>query len=159
MSKFPEVVGLGTLLRHLVDLMDGDIDRIYEEEGLACKSRFTPVIRHLNEHGPSTIKAIASSGGLTHSATSQTVLNMLKMGLVRSQAGNDGRERIISFTAKGKSLLPALDRLWAIIGEIEDELNSEAGVSLRKALQGTITALHRVSFKERVLSGLERSRA
>lgn len=155
MKRIPEEVGLGTLLRHLVELLDGDVETVYRDRGLDCRSRFTPIIRHLAREGPSSIREISLASGLTHSAISQTVLEMLKKGLVASRRGADARERIIAFTPEGEALLPELQQVWAGIWAAADDLSEDVGQSLPHILKQAIAAVSRRSFRDRILGKLE----
>ncbi|HEX8573784.1 MAG TPA: MarR family transcriptional regulator [Allosphingosinicella sp.] len=151
MKHIPNEAGLGTLLRHLVDLLDGDVEAVYREQGLDCRSRFTPVIRHLERSGPSSIRQIALASGLTHSAISQTLSEMLKKGLVESAPGRDARERIISFTPAGRALLPKLHAVWGAIWAAADELSAEVGTPLADVLERAVAAIGSRPFRERIL--------
>jgi DNA-binding MarR family transcriptional regulator len=153
-KQVPDSPGLGTLLRHLVDLLDGDVEQVYRARGLDCRSRFTPVIRHLEEAGPSSIRQIAVASGLTHSAISQTVTEMLKKNLVASSPGRDARERIISFTPAGEALLPALHALWSAVWAAADELSDDIGQPLGQVLGQAIAAVEERPFRERILDKL-----
>ncbi len=159
MKQIPQDAGLGTLLRHLVELLDGDVEAVYREQGLDCRSRFTPVIRHLARAGPSSIRQIASASGLSHSAISQTVAEMLKKGLVESAHGSDARERIISFTPAGQALWPQLQRLWSGVWAAADELSEDIGESLPDLLRRTIAAVAERPFRDRIKSHLNAGRA
>ena len=154
MKQIPNDAGLGTLLRHLVDLLDGDVEAVYREQGLDCRSRFTPVIRHLESAGPSSIRQIAVASGLTHSAISQTVSEMLKKGLVASAPGRDARERIISFTPAGEALLPRLHEVWRAIWAAADELSGDIEASLPDVLGRAITAVGDRPFRDRIIARL-----
>ena len=55
MDRLP-AVGLGTLLRRLLDLLDGDVQRAYDELGLDYRPRYTPVVVALLDLGPSSIR-------------------------------------------------------------------------------------------------------
>lgn len=154
-KQIPNDAGLGTLLRHLVDLLDGDVEAVYREQGLDCRSRFTPVIRHLEKAGPSSIRQIALASGLTHSAISQTVTEMLKKGFVESRPGRDARERIISFTPAGEALLPRLHAVWEGIWSAADELSEDVGQPLGQVLGRAIEAVERRPFRERILSRMD----
>ena len=155
MKQIPDNAGLGTLLRHLVDLLDGDVEAVYREQGLDCRSRFTPVVRHLESAGPSSIRQIAMASGLTHSAISQTVSEMLKKGLVASAPGRDARERIISFTPAGEALLPKLHSIWEGIWAAADDLSKDIGQPLGEVLGRAITAVEKRPFRERILSKMK----
>lgn len=152
MKQIPDGAGLGTLLRHLVDLLDGDVEAVYREQGLDCRSRFTPVIRHLESAGPSSIRQIALASGLTHSAISQTVTEMLKKGLVVSEPGRDARERIISFTPAGEALLPGLHAIWEGIWAAADRLSEDIGSPLGEVLARAIAAVGNRPFRDRIMS-------
>ena len=157
MKQVPDSPGLGTLLRHLVDLLDGDVEQVYRARGLDCRSRFTPVIRHLEEAGPSSIRQIAVASGLTHSAISQTVTEMLKKNLVASSPGRDARERIISFTPEGEALLPGIHAIWEAVWRAADDLSDEVGQPLGEVLARAIAAVGRRPFRERIMDGMEPS--
>ncbi len=60
MSPTPPYRGLGTLLRHLLELLDGDVEQAYAELGLDYRPRFTPVVRALLESEPRSIRDIAN---------------------------------------------------------------------------------------------------
>lgn len=154
-KQIPNDAGLGTLLRHLIDLLDGDVEQVYREQGLDCRSRFTPVIRHIESAGPSSIRQIAMASGLTHSAISQTITEMLKKGLVESRPGRDARERIISFTPAGEALLPRLHAIWKAIWAAADDLSEDIGQPLGAVLGRAITAVDRRPFRDRILSKMD----
>ena len=154
MSDVPQTTGLGTLLRHLVEQLDGDVEAVYLQQGLNCRSRFTPVVQHLERFGPSPIRSIAMASGLTHSAISQTVSEMLKKDLVSSGPGQDGRERIVAFTPAGEALLPQLHQVWRAIWSAADELSDAVGISLPAVLGKSIAAVEEVPFKDRILRHL-----
>src|SRR6188768_4490415 len=103
--------GLGTLLRHLLELLDGDLERIYRDLGLPYRPRFTPVVRALMEREPRSIREIADHSGLTHSAVSQTVAEMKRAGLVSLVKDRaDARARLARLTPHGRALLPRLQQ-------------------------------------------------
>lgn len=155
-NKFPEVVGLGTLMRHATDLLDGGVERAYAMQGIDCRSRFTPVLRHIQRTGPTSIKVIAQANGVSHSAISQTASELLKRGLIVSKPGkDDSRERILSLAPKGRALLAKLSPIWEAIGEADVALMaSTSASSLREALLLVIEELERQPFEERILERL-----
>jgi DNA-binding MarR family transcriptional regulator len=141
---------LGTLLRHLTELLDGDVEAAYREAGLVYRPRYTPVMRLLTEQGPSTIRAISLYAGITHSAASQTVTEMVKRGLVASEPGADARERIIRLTPAGEALLPQLQLKWRATNAAANELSDEIGIPLDEVLAKAIAAVESRSFLERI---------
>jgi DNA-binding MarR family transcriptional regulator len=142
---------LGTRLRHLIDLLDGDLTTVYRDNGLAAyRPRYTPVIRALVALGPSPITAIAEHAGLTHSAVSQTVADMRRHKLVRSVKGKDARERTIALAPAGARLLPQLQAQWRATNDAAALLERELSASLSAIVDEAIGALERRPFRERV---------
>jgi DNA-binding MarR family transcriptional regulator len=143
---------LGALLRHLIELLDGDVEAVYRQGGLAYRPRFTPVMRTLGEHGPSSIREIATRAGLTHSAVSQTVAEMVQRKLVLTRPGADARERIVHLSKRGTELLPVLRSYWTATNAAAAELCGEIDADLPAILQRAIDAVEARSFRERILA-------
>lgn len=141
---------LGTLLRSLIDLLDGEVEAAYATAGLAWRPRYTPVLRALTRSGPTSIKVIASAIGVSHSAVSQTVSQMVREGLVALTPGADARERIVMLTPATEAMIPALERQQAATNAAAAELDTELSAPLTEVLSEAITALHRRSFGIRI---------
>lgn len=141
---------LGTLLRHLIELLDGGVQRVYEASGLTYRPRYTPVVRALIKLGPCSVKTISDHTQISHSAASQTVAQMAKDGLVVIANGDDGRERIATMTSCLRQLLPALDGYWNATGAAARQLDEELSMPLSKIVLEAIIALEERSFEERI---------
>lgn len=141
---------LGTLLRHLIELLDGDLERPYRDLGLDYRPRYTPVVRALVDLGPSPIRDIARAVGITHSAASQTVAQMTRKGLLRAKPGADARERVVGMTPKLRRMLARLEVQWAATDVAADRLNEELPHSLQDVVSSAISALERKPFAERI---------
>jgi DNA-binding MarR family transcriptional regulator len=149
--------GLGTLLRHLLELLDGDVERAYEDLGLEYRPRFTPVVRALIEFEPRSIREIADHSGLTHSAVSQTVAEMKRAGLVSLVKDKaDARARLARLTPHCRTLLPMLRRQWAATNSAADGLDAELSSSLRATVTEAIAALEKDSFRTRIEKRMKR---
>jgi len=147
----PLVFGLGTRLRHVLDLLDGDVARVYADLGLAdYRPRFSPVVRTLVMLGPSPIRDIARAIGVTHSAASQTVTQMSRAGLVTLEAGADARQRIVHLTGRARALLPVIDAEWAATGAAAAGLDAELPVPLGEVLAAVLRAVQRRPMRERI---------
>ena len=95
--------GLGTQLRHVLDLMENDISRILAELGLPdYRPRFSPIVRALVALGPMPIRELASAVSVTHSAASQTVAEMNRRGYVTLVPGSDARQRMVHLTDRAR---------------------------------------------------------
>lgn len=144
-----EGTGLGTRLRRLLELLDGDLEGVYAEIAPGYRPRFTPVMKALR-HGPLTIKAIAGMSGVSHSAASQTVSRMVRDGWVAYQVGDDARERLIRLTDTGKAALPVLEAQWARTDRAAQGLEAEIAAPLGAVVSAAIRALESRPFRDRI---------
>lgn len=142
---------LGTRLRHLLDQLDAAVGQIYADLGLpGFRPRFTPIIRVLAAEGPSSIRDLAHAIGVTHSAASQTVAQMVKEDLVVRLPGEDARQRIIRLTPKAERLLPVLESEWDATRAAAAALEAELAFPLSRLVDETLTALGRRSMHLRI---------
>jgi DNA-binding MarR family transcriptional regulator len=146
----PAAIGLGTLLRHLLDLLDGDVQRVYDELGLDYRPRYTPVVAALLDLGPSSIQEIAKAARITHSAASQTVAHMAQKGLVDVRQGPDLRRRVVHVSKTLEQMLPTLRRQWAVAAAAAAALDAELPTGLAEVANAAIEALERSPFKARM---------
>ena len=142
--------GLGTQLRHLLDLLDGDVAQQYKEVGLDYRPRYTPIVRALKVLDAASIGQIAEAAGITQPAATQTVNLMKKDGLVDVRPGADGRQRLVALSAQGRALLPALEACWAATQAAAEGLDAQLAVPLSDILNEAILALEEKSFHARI---------
>jgi DNA-binding MarR family transcriptional regulator len=143
--------GLGTQLRHLIDLLDGAVSTAYQEAGIDYRPRYTPVMRALESGEPCTVSQIAEAAGITQPAATQTVALMLKQGLLETTPGvRDARQKFVSLSARGQQLLPRLRLCWQATRAAADSLDHEMPYPLSDALAEAIAALQHQSFGERI---------
>ena len=129
---------LGTLLRHLTDLLDSAVEHSYSLSGLDYRPRYTPVFRALLDLGSTSIRAISDQAGISHSAVSQTVAEMVKNDWLTSVPGGDARERIIALTKKAEAAAPILKRHWMATNTAAESLDRELSVRLSDLLREAI---------------------
>lgn len=141
---------LGTLIRHLVELLDNDVQTAYVAAGLAWRPRYTPVLRALMDKGEASIRAMSLLIGISHSAVSQTVSQMAQDGLVELRTGRDGRERIVALTKKAQDMIPALRRQWAATNAAANALDAELSAPLSTIAAEAIDALTQRPFATRI---------
>jgi DNA-binding MarR family transcriptional regulator len=146
-------------LRVLLESMDRDIAKLYDERGVAgVRPRFAMPLIRLARRGALTIRELADSLGLSHSAMSQTVAAMRKEGLVRSVAGSgDARTRSVALTRKGRGLVPFLEAEWRATEAALAELEEEIPYPLSQVVRDVEAALGQRSFHDRIAEILERS--
>jgi len=149
MTSGPE--GLGTRMRHVLEILDGDIARFLAGIGLDdYRPRYSPVVRALLARGPLAIRDLAEEMRVTHSAASQTVAQMNRAGFATLEPGADARQRIVSLTARTRELLPLIEAEWTATTEATEALEAELPYSLRALLDAIMEALERKPFRERI---------
>ncbi|WP_211266970.1 MarR family winged helix-turn-helix transcriptional regulator [Nonomuraea candida] len=145
------MIGLGTLMRHVHELMDGAVAEVYAEHGLPdYRPRYSPVVRALVARGPLAIRDLAGAIGVTHSAASQTVVQMRRDGFVSLEKGSDARHRIVHLTDRARAALPLIEAEWAASERALRELDAELPVPLEQVMTATLEALERRSFRARM---------
>lgn len=143
--------GLGTQLAHLLDLLDSAVQDAYSQAQLPTRPRYTPVLRALCVREPSTIGQIAEAANISQPSATQTIVLMIKDGLITSTPGRaDGRQRVIRFSKKGRDLLPQLHACWAATTHAADSLDAELAIPLSDVLARAIAALESKSFAQRI---------
>ena len=145
--------GLGTQLRHLIELLDGAVQQAYADAGLDYRPRYTPVMRILARQESATIGELAELAGITQPAVTQTVALMKKEGLlVVAAGGDDGRRRVVRLSPQGAAMLPHLQACWRATKHAADGLDAELEFPLSESLAQAIAALGKRSFGDRILA-------
>lgn len=146
---------LGTLLRNLIDRLDGAVEQLYLDKGLTFKPRYFPVAKTLINDGPMSIKALAAKTQVSHSAMSQTVAHMKRSGWLTTIAGEDKRERLVMLSDEAKSALPQLREIWRAVELAAGKLNDELPMPIEQTLSSAIDALEQEDFYQRINKELE----
>jgi DNA-binding MarR family transcriptional regulator len=142
-------------LRLLMASMDDDIARLYAEariEGL--KPSFVMELIRLHARGPMTIRELADSVRLTHSAVSQKVAAMRAAGLVRTTTGPDARSKMVTLTKKAEGIIGRLAAEWRATEATLEELEAEIPYPLSRVVTDIEDALRRRSFHDRIAEKL-----
>ena len=144
--------GLGTQLRRLLELLDGDLEALYREEHAFYVPRYTPIMKALASGEPLTIKDIAARSSISHSAASQTISRMVDLDLVALEVDGDRRYRTVRLSDQGRALLPWLEGYWRATQSAADALDAELSFPLSQLLAEAIAKLEDTSFKNRIRS-------
>lgn len=143
--------GLGTQLRHLLDLLDGAVDDAYAQAGLDFRPRYTPVFRALLGDEAATVGRIAEIAGITQPAVTQTLALMVRDGLVTSEPGpTDARQRVVRLTDQGRALAPRVQACWRATAAAAAALDAELSAPLSVVLGEAIAALEAEPFSRRI---------
>jgi DNA-binding MarR family transcriptional regulator len=145
--------GLGTQLRHLIELLDGAVQQAYVDAGLDYRPRYTPVMRVLAQQQSATVGQLAELAGITQPAATQTVALMKNEGLLLVDAGGtDARQRVVRLSPQGEALLPRLQACWQATKQAADSLDADLDYPLSECLAQAIAVLGQHSFGERILN-------
>ena len=145
------LIGLGTLLRHVLDEMDAGIAGVLADLGMpGYRPRFSPVVRVLVALGPVPIRDLARAMAVTHSAASQTVAQMAELGFVVLTPGADARQRVVHLTARTLALLPKIEAEWAATASAAAEMDAELPFPLAELVPAIAAALDRRTFRRRI---------
>lgn len=142
--------GLGTRLRALAALLDGDLEQFYARLGDEFRPRFYPFALYLDEHETAQIGELAKAADVTQPAATQTINEMVRLGLVEVAPGEDRRVRTISLSARGKATVSRLRPLWSAVVAAARELDGELPFALSILLDHTIAALRQRPFADRI---------
>ena len=148
--------GLGTQLRHLVELLDGAVAETYQRDGLNYRPRYFPVMRALMTQGSLSVTEIAETAGITQPAATQTIALMVRDGLlISSSSAEDSRQKVIETTPYGRELLPRLQACWDAVTAAANGLDAELPLPLSQLLDLAIEALAKKSFETRIRAARE----
>ncbi len=157
MDDNPTTDFLGTRLRHLLDQLDGDVARVYTDLGLpGFRPRYTPIVRLVDKHGPQSIRDLAGTIGITHSAVSQTANQMRRDGLVELHPGTDARQRIVHLTERTRELLPVLYAEWDATNAATRQLDAELPYPLTELVERALQAIGEKPMRDRIHTHLQR---
>jgi DNA-binding MarR family transcriptional regulator len=143
--------GLGTQLRHLIELLDGTVAEQYRRENLNYRPRYTPVMRALMACSPLSVTEIAEIAGITQPAATQTIALMIREGLLVSESSReDSRQKVIEMTRHGRDLLPRLQTCWEAVTTAANSLDADLPFPLSQLLDLAIEALAKKPFETRI---------
>jgi DNA-binding MarR family transcriptional regulator len=147
------LIGLGTQLRQVLDLVDADVAGVLADLGLAdYRPRYSVYLRAVVTLGPVPIRDLARAVGVTHSAASQTLAEMSRRDLVELRPGDDGRQRIVHLTAQARSILATVEAEWDATASAAAELDAELPFPLSDLVPVIAAALERRPFRERIVA-------
>lgn len=142
-------LALSTRLQRLGEAIRKDATRIYREQGLDFEAKWFPVLYVLMKKAPIAVVELADELGYSHPSVIALIREMQKKGLVKSeQSETDGRSRLLSLTAKAKSMEPQFIGFWEdllkVLKEIADNVHP-----LLKAVEETEQSLAKESLYDR----------
>lgn len=148
--------GLGTQLRHLIELLDDGVSEANDYADMHYRPRYTPIVRALAGGEALTIGQLAEAARISQPAATQTIAVMVRDGFVEVASGAaDARQRVVSLSAHGRELLPRLQRAWQATERAAAGLDAESALSA--AVGAALAALARQSFAQRIADALKQT--
>ena len=152
------IADLGTLafasrLKRLSDLgMQSTLD-IYKFYNVDFEPKFFPLFYYLSQKGEASIMELAENLNISHPAIIQIARDLEKKGLIVSKkSADDARKRNLKISKKGKTLLSILQKIWAEIRALNDEIIESAEhnimISLKEIEDIWAEKSYLVRFKE-----------
>lgn len=88
---------------------------------------------------------------MTHSAASQTAVQMARAGLVtHTPDPHDARRRLVELTPKAQALLPRIEAEWNATAAAMARLDAELSMPLGALLAEVAQAVDRRPFRQRI---------
>ena len=155
--EFYQSVGyllFGTRLRRLSEAFLQDVNRLYRKHKIRFEASWFPVFYLLSQQEELSIKEIAGSLHISHSAANQLVSSLQEKGLVRSVVSrSDARHKVVTFSPRGHKLLQQVLPVWKAMQEAMEELSDEAAAS--RNLLKALTAVENNIVKKGVFERIE----
>ena len=102
---------------------------------------------------------LAATLGVTHSAASQTVAQLIRHGLVVAAPGADARQRVLRLTPAAESLLPALELEWTAATAAARAFEAELPYPLSRLIADALAALDGRPMRDRIAGEIDRINA
>jgi DNA-binding MarR family transcriptional regulator len=115
----------GSRLRRLSEYFLMEVNKVYEQAGIAFDASWFPVFYILSKQEPIPLIDIAGQLEVSHSAVSQLITGLKKKGLVNTApCPEDGRRQLVMLSEKGKELLHQVQPVWEAITTAMKELTA-----------------------------------
>ena len=141
---------LGSRLRRMSEYFIAEVNKAYQKQGIAFDASWFPVFYLLSEKQPVSIRDIADTLQVSHSAVSQLVGNLKRRQLVYTEISTaDARRQVVRLSDHGQELLQRITPIWEAISAVFTQLQDQHE-AMAYLLPG-IAAMERL-FAEKPLS-------
>ena len=156
--------GIPFRLKRISDKIAYDILIRYHESGFEAEPSWLPLLFTIKEHKICSVQDIASSLGISHSATVQFIQKMEKKNLVRhSPDSSDKRKKMIGLTNYGheviEKFIPVQKEIEDAFQKLSEEIQTDLIVAVGKIeeslLQKPFYERIKDSYKEKALKEVE----
>jgi len=148
----------GSRLRRLSEYFLMEVNKVYEQSGIAFDASWFPVFYILSRQQNIPLIDIAEQLEVSHSAVSQLITSLKKKGLVKTApCPDDGRRQLVMLSKKGEELLQQVQPVWVAITEAMKELTDEHKQSrlLLEAVSQVESAVQETPLSARILASMK----
>jgi DNA-binding MarR family transcriptional regulator len=148
----------GSRLRRLSEYFLMEVNKVYEQSGIAFDASWFPVFYILSRQQNIPLIDIAEQLEVSHSAVSQLITGLKKKGLVKTApCPDDGRRQLVMLSKKGEELLQQVQPVWGAITEAMKELTEEHKQSrlLLEAVSQVESAVQETPLSVRILASMK----
>lgn len=144
-------LALGSRLKRLSDQIMKEGGQLYADHNLDFEPKWFPVFYTLKNGESRSVTEIAQEIGIKHPTASQTIKELEHSGLIQSVSDSkDARKRLLTLSAKGKSILPKMEPLWKDISNTFHNLIQKHTDNILCAIEQLEDDLEKASFYDRV---------
>jgi len=148
----------GSRLRRLSEYFLMEVNKVYEQAGIAFDASWFPVFYILSQQQNIPLIDISEQLEVSHSAVSQLITGLKKKGLVNTApCPDDGRRQLVMLTPKGEELLQQVQPVWEAITVAMKELTEENKQSrqLLEAVLQVESAVQATPLSERIRASMK----
>lgn len=145
----------GSRLRRLSEYFLMEVNKVYEQSGIAFDASWFPVFYILSKQQNIPLTDIAEQLEVSHSAVSQLITGLRKKGLVKTgPCADDGRRQLVMLSKKGEELLQQVQPVWKAITLAMTDL-TESQQQLLDAITRVEKAVQQESLSTRIISSMK----
>ena len=151
---------LGTRLRRLGERLQAQTQLVLEAHRLAVPAAQFPFLAALDRLGPLQVGALAAAVGVSQPATTRTVTQLTRAGLVATAvSAGDQRGRVVTLSRAGRRAVEQGKRMvWPVIEAAVRELCEAGSGSLLARLAALEDGLAAQSLEQRARAARARRR-
>lgn len=132
---------LGSRLKRLAERMQAGAARIITDVGLPLQPAQMPLLAAL-DRGPMTVGQLVEAVGSSQPGVTRAAGQLVALGLVRSERGEDQRQRTLSLTPAGEAAMARIRLLiWPRVGQAVTDMLAGLSGPLLEQIAGIEAAL------------------
>ena len=137
-------------MRRLYDIFSKDVEKIYEDHELEFETKYFTLFYLVSKRNGVSIMEIAEELSLTHPAIIHLAKELEKKGYIESiKSPDDNRKRLLKLSRKGQKSLPAFEKVWKKIEELNKQLFQLQQNNLLQSLEEMEKLLDEKSYYKR----------